>query len=80
VRRFQRPGNWFTAPSSGRINALGSDAEIAALAADVAAGPTSGDVDGQVDGALPESLLTNRPNPIQQRFPRYLRAYVQNTQ
>jgi DNA-binding transcriptional MerR regulator len=63
----------------GKLNARSSDAEIAALAADVAAVLTSGDVDGQVDISMVDLLLTDRLNPVQQRFMRELRARLQGT-
>jgi DNA-binding transcriptional MerR regulator len=63
----------------GKLNGRSPDAEIADLAADVAAVLTSGHVDGQVDVGLFELLLTDRLNPIQQRFMRQLRAHMQET-
>ncbi|MCW2495042.1 MerR family DNA-binding transcriptional regulator [Jatrophihabitans sp.] len=63
----------------GRLNGRSSEGEIAALAADVAGVLTSGHVDGQVDVGLFELLLTDRLNPIQQRFMRQLRAHMQVT-
>jgi DNA-binding transcriptional MerR regulator len=61
----------------GKLNSRTSDAEIAALAADVATLLTSGDVDRQVDIGMVDQLLTDRLNPVQQRFMRALRARLQ---
>jgi DNA-binding transcriptional MerR regulator len=63
----------------GKLGARSSDAEISGLAADVAAVLTSGDVDEQVDIDLVELLLTDRLNPVQQRFMRELRTHLQDT-
>lgn len=63
----------------GKLSARSSDAEIAALAADIAAVLPSSDVDGRVDIGLVDLLLTDRLNPTQQRFMRQLRAHVQGT-
>ena len=63
----------------GKLNARSSDAEIAALAADVAAVLASGGVDGQVDIGLVEVLLTDRLNPTQQRFMDHLQTHVRGT-
>jgi DNA-binding transcriptional MerR regulator len=63
----------------GTLNSRSSEAEIAALASDVAVVLRSGHVDGQVDVGLFELLLTDRLNPIQQRFMRELRAQMQDT-
>lgn len=60
----------------GKLNARSSDAEIAALAADVAAVLTSGDVEHQVDIGMVDLLLTDRLNPVQQRFMRKLRSHL----
>ena len=69
----------------GQLGARSSDAEIAALAADVAAVLTSGEVDGHVDIGMVDGhvdigmvdlLLTDRLNPVQQRFVRELRAHL----
>lgn len=62
----------------GRMSARTPDAEIAALAADVAAVLPAGGVDGRVDIDLVESLLTDRLNPTQQRFMHQLRAHLQD--
>ncbi|WP_375477703.1 MerR family DNA-binding transcriptional regulator [uncultured Jatrophihabitans sp.] len=61
----------------GKLGARSSDAEIAALAADVATVLTSRGVDGQVDIGMVNQLLTDRLNPVQQRFMRELRANLQ---
>jgi DNA-binding transcriptional MerR regulator len=61
----------------GKLSARSSDAEIDALAADVAAVLPSGDVDGQVDIGLVDSLLTDRLNATQHRFMRQLRLHLQ---
>ena len=61
----------------GKLSAQSSDAEVAALATDVAALLTSGDVDRQVDIGMVDLLLTDRLNPTQQRFVRELRAHLQ---
>lgn len=63
----------------GKLGARSSDAEIAALATDVATVLTSGDVNGQVDLGLVDLLLTDRLNPVQQRFVRELRAHLRGT-
>lgn len=63
----------------GKLNARTSDAEIAALAADVAAVLPSGAAAGQLDIGLVDLLLTDRLNPTQQRFMHELRARVQGT-
>ena len=63
----------------GKLGARSSDAEIAALATDVATVLTSGDVDGQVDIGMVDLLLTDRLNPVQQRFMRELRAQLGGT-
>lgn len=63
----------------GTLSARSSHAEIAALAADVAAVLTSGDIDGQVDIGMVDLLLTDRLNPVQQRFVRELRAQLKGT-
>jgi len=63
----------------GRLSARSSDAEIAALAADIAAMLPSGDVDGQADIGLIDVLLTDWLNATQQRFMHQLRAHVQGT-
>ena len=60
----------------GRLGARSTDAEIAGLAADVAAVLASGDVGGQLDIGLVEMLLTDRLNPTQQRFLHQLRTQV----
>lgn len=60
----------------GRMSARTPDAEIAALAADVAAVLPVGSVAGEVDIDLVESLLTDRLNPTQQRFMHQLRARI----
>jgi DNA-binding transcriptional MerR regulator len=62
-----------------KLSARSSDAEIAALAADVAAVLPSSEVDGRVDIGLVDLLLTDRLNPTQQRFMHQLRAHVQGT-
>jgi DNA-binding transcriptional MerR regulator len=61
----------------GRLSTRSSGAEIASLAAEVAAVLSSEDVDGQVDVGLFELLLTDRLNPVQQRFMRELRSQMQ---
>ena len=61
----------------GKLGAKSTDGEIAALAADVAALLTSGDVDDEVDIGMVDLLLTDRLNPVQQRFMRALRAHLQ---
>ena len=61
----------------GRLNARSSDAEIAALATEVADVLPPGAVGGQLDVGLIDLLLTERLNPTQQRFMRALRAQVQ---
>lgn len=63
----------------GKLGAQSSEAEIAALAADVAAVLPTGDVDGQVDIGMVDLLLTDRLNPVQQRFVRELRAQLRGT-
>jgi DNA-binding transcriptional MerR regulator len=63
----------------GRLSTRSSDAEVAALAADVAALLNSGEVDGQVDIGLVDLVLTDRLNPTQQRFMRQLRSHLQAT-
>jgi MerR family transcriptional regulator, thiopeptide resistance regulator len=63
----------------GKLSARSSDAAVAALAADVASLLTSRDVDGQVDIDMVNQLLTDRLNPVQQRFMRQLRAHVRAT-
>ena len=63
----------------GKLGARSSEAEIAALAADVAAVLPTGDVDGQVDIGMVDLLLTDRLNPVQQRFMRELRAQLRGT-
>lgn len=61
----------------GKLGAHSSDAEIAAMAAEVAAVLPAGEVDGQVDLGLIDLLLTDWLNPTQQRFMHQLRAHVQ---
>jgi DNA-binding transcriptional MerR regulator len=63
----------------GKLGARSSDAEIAALATDVATVLTSGEVNAQVDLAMVDLLLTDRLNPVQQRFVRELRAQLRGT-
>jgi DNA-binding transcriptional MerR regulator len=63
----------------GRLNAHSTDAEIEALAADVAAVLPSGAADLQFDIGLVEVLLTDRLNATQQRFMHQLRAHLQDT-
>lgn len=63
----------------GKLGARSSDAEIEALATDVATVLTSGDVNAQVDLAMVDLLLTDRLNPVQQRFVRELRAQLRGT-
>jgi DNA-binding transcriptional MerR regulator len=63
----------------GKISARTSDAELAALAADVAAVLPAGGVDGRVDIGLVALLLTDRLNPTQQRFMHQLRARMRAT-
>lgn len=82
ARRLFADANFITAlgPLRRRLGKLGpksTDEEMAALAADVAAVMTSGEVEGRVDIALVESLLTDRLNPVQQRFIRQLRTHMQ---
>jgi len=60
-----------------KLNTRSSDAEIAALAADVAGVLTSRGVQGQVDLDMVDLLLTDRLNPVQQRFMRELRTQLQ---
>ncbi len=60
----------------GRLGAHSSAAEIADLAADVAAVLPSGGGDGQVDIGMVDLLLTDQFNPVQQRFVRELRAHL----
>ena len=60
----------------GKLGARSSDAEIAALATDVATVLTSGQVNGRVDIGMVDLLLTDRLNPVQQRFVRELRAQL----
>lgn len=60
----------------GKLGARSSDAEIAALAADVATVLKGAGVDGQVDIGIVDLLLTDRLNPVQQRFMRELRAQL----
>jgi DNA-binding transcriptional MerR regulator len=64
----------------GKLGARSSDAEIAALATDVATVLTSRNVNGQVDMGMVDLLLTDRLNPVQQRFVRELRAHLRGTQ
>lgn len=52
----------------GRLGPKSSDADIADLAADVAAVLPAGGVEGLVDMGLVDSLLADRLNPTQQRF------------
>lgn len=61
----------------GKLTARSSEAEISELAADVAALLTSGDVNAQVDINMVDLLLTDRLNPVQQRFVHELRARIQ---
>ena len=61
-----------------KLNARSTDEEIAALAADVAAVLTSRHVEGQVDIDMVDLLLTDRLNPVQQRFTRQLRTQLQD--
>ena len=61
-----------------KLSAHSSEAEIAALAADVAALLPSDDAGGQVDIGLVDLLLTDRLNPTQQRFMHQLRAQLQD--
>ena len=63
----------------GKLNGRSSDADIAALATDVATVLTSGEVNGQVDIGMVDLLLTDRLNPVQQRFVRELRAQLRGT-
>jgi DNA-binding transcriptional MerR regulator len=63
----------------GKLGARSTDAEITALAAEVAAVLASGDVDDQVDIGMVDLLLTDRLNPVQQRFMRELRTQLQGT-
>ena len=63
----------------GQLGARTSDAEIAALAADVAAVLKAGGVEGQVDLGMVDLLLTDRLNPVQQRFMRELRTHLPGT-
>jgi DNA-binding transcriptional MerR regulator len=63
----------------GRLSERSTDAEIASLAADVAAVLPSDGVDGQVDLGLVDLLLTDQLNPTQQRFMRELRTHLQAT-
>lgn len=68
------------APLRRRLSKLGarsSDADIEALAADVAAMLPSGEANLQFDIGLVEVLLADRLNPIQQRFMHQLRAHLQ---
>jgi DNA-binding transcriptional MerR regulator len=62
----------------GRLNARSSDAEIAALAADVAAMLPSASADLHLDLGLVEVLLIDRLNPARQRFMHQLRAHLQD--
>ena len=63
----------------GKLGARSSDADIAALATDVATVLTSGDVNAQVDIGMVDLLLTDRLNPVQQRFVRELRSQLRGT-
>ena len=61
----------------GKLGARSSDAEVAALAADVAAVLASAGVDGPDRiSALVDLLLTDRLNPTQQRFMHELRTQL----
>jgi DNA-binding transcriptional MerR regulator len=61
------------------LNARSSDADIAAVAADVAAVLPSGEDGLHFDIGLVEALLTDRLNPTRQRFMHQLRAQLQDT-
>lgn len=63
----------------GKLSARSSRAEIAELAADVAAVLTSGDIEGHFDIGMVDLLLTDRLNPVQQLFVRELRAQLKGT-
>jgi DNA-binding transcriptional MerR regulator len=63
----------------GKLGARSSDAEIASLATDVATVLTPRVVNGQVDLGVLDLLLTDRLNPVQQRFVRELRARLRGT-
>ena len=63
----------------GKLGARSSDAEMAALATDVATVLTSRDVDRDVAIVSMDLLLTDRLNPVQQRFVRELRAQLRGT-
>jgi DNA-binding transcriptional MerR regulator len=62
----------------GRLSDRSSDAQIAALATDVAAVLAAGGVDGEVDLGLVDLVLTDRLNATQQRFMRQLHAHLQD--
>jgi DNA-binding transcriptional MerR regulator len=64
----------------GKLGARSSDAEIATLAADVAAVLKAGGVVGQLDISIVDLLLTDRLNPVQQRFMRELRTQLRGPQ
>jgi DNA-binding transcriptional MerR regulator len=61
----------------GKLGARSTDEDIAALADDVAAVLTSREVSDQIDIGMVDLLLTDRLNPVQQRFMRELRARLQ---
>jgi DNA-binding transcriptional MerR regulator len=63
-----------------RLNRRTPDAEVAALAADVAAVLPTGGLDGRLDIGLVAVLLTDRLNPAQQRFVQQLHTHMQGTQ
>lgn len=62
----------------GRLGAHSTDEEFTALAGDVAAVLTSRKVDGQVDINMVDLLLTDRLNPVQQRFMQELRTQLRS--
>jgi DNA-binding transcriptional MerR regulator len=61
-----------------RLSERSTEAEIAALAADVAALLPSGDGAAKVDFGLVDLLLTDRLNPTQRRFMHQLRNQLQD--
>lgn len=63
----------------GKLGVHSTDEEIAALAAEVAALLNSGRLGEQVDISMVNALLTDRLNPVQQRFVGQLRARLQDS-